>query len=54
MKPSDFTKKIDRFGNALEKMLVEEFPDNEDLRVEIERHLTGITCSVINAFIERK
>ncbi len=52
-KVSDYTKKLNRFGNSLSKMLEEDFPKNTEIAVKIENHMAAIQFQILGAFLEK-
>lgn len=52
-KVSDYTKKINTFGAAIEKMLEADFPEKPEVIEKVEGSLAAIQFSVLSAFIEK-
>lgn len=48
---SDYTNRINRFGNAIEKMVAEDFPKEPKVIENIEVALAQIQITVLQAFM---
>ena len=52
-KVADYTKRINRFGKSLEKMLQEDFPDDTEMQENIEDLLAAIQFNVLGGFMKK-
>ena len=53
MRRDEYTSKINRFSKGISKMLIEDFPENSEIRDKVDDYIAAIQFEILGAILKK-